>query len=344
MDDIDFIRPRVEGLLDHSEEIYSAVPGPTNDFDTWSALKLIVHSVSVATYTRVHGNQEMGDIFYIDALAGTGLSTYEDGYFLGSALLALREAEHPFSKMYFVEGNNESADILEERIQYAFGLSGFSEPEKWEVINEDCNEAIPDIVSEMRESGSYDEGFNYYCFIDNAGLDFEWRAIEELTPTPYGDLLINIPIAHPIGRLVNQDNTEKLNGFYGEDFTDTELQRAIRSKMLDKYLRKLATRNRPQQVVTEVHAGRGSYRYDLAYVCRETGNGNPWLDAIRYARDFIENFHGGDIKRILDVIHGDQSTYEDYLPEVPIDQKAKEELESDSDGRDHSQSGLSDFH
>lgn len=341
MDDIDFIRPRVKALLDRSEEIYEAVPGPTNDFDTWSALKLILHSASITTYTKVHNNQGTGDVFYIDALAGSGLSEYEGGHFLGSALLASRASVMPFSKMFFIEDKENLASVLKRRLEYAFDLPEFKEPEEWQVYTEDANEKIPEIVDEIKEISDYDSKFNYYCFIDNQATDVDWPAIEELTPKPYGDLLINIPLAQTIGRNINKEETGELNKFYGRDLSDVTIRHNVRNSARNIYLNQLAERNRPKQVVTRVQAGAGSYQYDLAYVSRRTKNDNPWMDAIRYVRDFIENFHGGDIDRILDVIQGEQHTLEQYLPDDPIGEEAKEELEEM--GEDYSQTGLRDF-
>lgn len=344
MDAVDFIRPRLSALLDHSEEIYEEVPGPTNEFDAWSALKLILHSVSIRTYTKIHKNQGTQDLFYIDALAGTGLSEYEGGHFLGSALLASREAYTPFSKMYFVESDEASASVLEKRLEYAFKLSDFTEPRDWEVYPNDANDVIPEISDEIRSLGSYQGGFNYYGFIDNQAADVKWSSIEELTPKPYGDLLINIPLAQTIGRNINKSSTGELNKFYGEDLSKVEYKDNIREQCRERYLSNLASRGRSKQVVTEVHGGTGSFRYDLGYVTRPTRNDNPWLEAIRYARDFIEKFHGGDVQRILDVIQGPQDDLEQYLPDRSIDDEVLDDLEDDVPvNKDGQQSDLTEF-
>jgi three-Cys-motif partner protein len=343
MDAAGYIRPRVGALLDHSEEIYSEAPGPTNEFDTWSALKLILHSASVRTYTTVHANQGTEDLFYIDALAGTGLSEYDGGYFLGSALLALREVNTPFKKMYFIENKPEYAEILEERLKVAFELPGFSEPEDWEVYQEDANDQIPRVVDEIWSTGDFDNGVNYYCFIDNKAADVKWDAIEELTPKPYGDLLINIPLRQTIGRNINKETTTELDEFYGMDLSNVTFHRNIREQCLQLYLENLANRDRPKQVVTGVDAGTGSYGYELAYVARKTRNGNPWLDAIRYVRDFVEQFHGGDIHRMLEVIQGNQGELQKYLPDNSIDDKVLKDLEQDDESLNGEQAGLSDY-
>ena len=98
----EWIRSRVEGLIDGAEEVEPAYQEDIdNSFDTWPALKLIVHSATVNMYTKVIANHA-DHFFYIDALAGSGLSEYGDEEcFYGSPIVAAKHAAEPFTKMYF---------------------------------------------------------------------------------------------------------------------------------------------------------------------------------------------------------------------------------------------------
>ena len=201
MDSSEYIKKRIQSLRQDSEEIRAKSP-VTNDFDSWSVLKLILHSAAVNMYTNVlQGSDTFDDLYYIDALAGSGVSTYNDGEscFLGSPIIAAKVAQEPFRKMYLIEHDPDKADALEARMEYIFSThDDVVEPEDWDVKQGDANKEIPEVVEDIWRSS--DGTFNYYCFIDNQEVNVKWDAIEALTPKPWGDLLINLPIASAIGR------------------------------------------------------------------------------------------------------------------------------------------------
>lgn len=335
-----YISKRVDALRHRSHEFHDISEGVFNDFDTWSALKLILHSAAVNMYTRVHASQGTGDTFYVDALAGSGVSMYEsERCFLGSPLVAARATEHPFSKMYFIESDEDYCEALRERLSYAFSLPDFTEPDDWMVKNANANEAIPEIVKEIWRIGDIEEKFNYYCFIDNQGLDVNWCSLEELTPSPYGDLLINLPTAQAIGRNVNKDSTDALNEFYGTDVSQFQTAHNTRERMKQLYLDRLAEQNRSIHESTQVRTPVGSYYYDMIYATRETNGDNGYMEVIQYAKQFIESVHSGDVDRMLEVLDGNQDMIDSYLPDSSID----DDLFESENEEDDSQSGLDDF-
>ncbi|WP_049935132.1 three-Cys-motif partner protein TcmP [Haloplanus natans] len=332
MDSSEYIKKRIQSLTEDSEEIRDLSP-VTNDFDSWSALKLILHSAAVNMYTNVlESNDYFQDLFYIDALAGSGVSTYgdDDLCFLGSPIIAAKVAQEPFRKMYLIELDEEKADALEKRMQYIFdNHTDAQEPEDWTVIRGDANEELPKVARDI--SDVQDGGFNYYCFIDNQELNVKWNAIEALTPKPWGDLLINLPTASGIGRnATRRPVPEELNKFYCMDLNKEDLpQTDVRPKMKALYEKCLAQNGRSVQRVTNVDANVGSYEYDLLYATRETDGGSGYIRVIQYVRDFIEDVHAGDVDNFLDVIHDDQSSFTQYLPESDIDEEVPDEEVSD---------------
>lgn len=331
----DYIKRRVDALRDHAPEVYEVSEDVSNEFNTWSALKLILHSAAVNMYTTVHMNQGTGDIFYIDALAGSGVSKYDsDHYFVGSPLVAARAAQKPFSKMYFVEGKEKYKEALEDRLEYAFDLPGYTEPDSLEVIHGDTNEEIGKIIKDIKRIGDYDDRYNYYCFIDNQGLNVNWSSIQTLTPKPYGDLLINLPTTQGIGRNVNQETTDSLNEFFGLNVKEIHTKHNPRDKMKNLYCKRLAERNREVQESTQIQTNIGSYYYDLVYATRNIEDGNGYMNVIKYVKNFVESVHGGDIDRMIDVLDGNQDVIESYLPD-DSDESVEEHLPN--------QSGLSDF-
>jgi len=331
MDASQYIDNRLDRLRDRADELLSVREGVTNDFDTWSALKLLLHASVVDMYTRVHKNQETDDIFYIDALAGSGISSYKAGQgFIGSPLLACREAQMPFTKMFLIEHSDEHAEALEERLKYAFSLSEFTEPECWEVYSEDANEAIKGINSEMDQlSGNFEAGdtANYYCFIDNQATDVDWGFIEEITPFPYGDLLINIPIASAIGR---NFGSAEVNDFYGCDTSHFQ----SRKEALNVYESKVRERRRPVTASTTVDGGVGSFEYEVLYATRCTDGGSEYVRRVEAVRDFLEQSDGEHVKTRLNVTEGPQGELSDWMPNSDVEFPEEE---------DDSQTGLDDW-
>lgn len=340
MDSSEYIKKRIQSLTEDSKEIREVSP-VTNDFDSWSALKLILHSAAVNMYTTVLENTEyFDDLFYIDALAGSGVSTYgdEDTCFLGSPVIAAKVADKPFKKMYLMEWDDNKADALEARMKYIFeNHADAHEPEDWEVIRGDANEELPKVARDLSSTRS-GRGFNYYCFIDNQELNVKWDAIDALTPKPWGDLLINIPTATSIGRNATKKPVPpELNEFYCMDLNEEDIpSQNVRPKMKALYRKCLSQNDRTVQRMTNVDANVGSYEYDLLYATRETDGGSGYIEVIDYVKQFIEDVHAGDVDTFLDVIHNDQSSFEQYLPDGDVD----EELPDDEGGN---QSSLADF-
>lgn len=342
MDSSEYIKKRIQSLTEDSEEIKDLSP-VTNDFDSWSALKLILHSASVNMYTTVlESNDYFNDLYYIDALAGSGVSTYGDAEscFLGSPIIAAKVAQEPFKKMYLIEYDQTKADALETRLDYVFSsYADVQEPESWEVIRGDANEKIPLVVEDIWKKS--EGGFNYYCFIDNQELNVKWDAISSLTPKPWGDLLINLPTASAIGRNATMDPVpQELNDFYCVDLNEQDLpESGIRPVMKQLYADCLAQHGRPVQRITNVDANVGSYEYDLIYATREIEGGNGYIEVVDYVKQFIEDVHAGDVDNILSVLYDGQSSFEKYLPSEDID----DEIPDLEDEIDENQTSLQDF-
>jgi three-Cys-motif partner protein len=294
-------------------------------------------------YTTVI-NEYASDFYYIDALAGSGVSEYGEGdCFVASPILAARDARHPFTKMYFIEDDRDKNEALEARLDYVFENPDIEvqEPDEYEVIKGDANEEIPNIVSEIWDRSSFDDGFNYFCFIDNQGQDVLWPTIESLTPKPYGDLLINFPGAHAVGlNAVKEESFGRSSDFLGMDLDSTDLpEENVREFFKLRYLDNLSERDRSVQEVVNVYSGVGSYSYDMIYATRDITNGNDYMEVIRYVGRFIEEMDGADVEDMLEIIRGDQATIEEYAPEE--DDSIEDSLPEVDE--DDGQSDLGDF-
>lgn len=338
-----WIQQRVEGLTEGSEEVL-AQADVYNSFNTWSALKLILLSAAVNMYTRVI-SKHRDDFFYIDALAGSGVSEYGDGQcFLGSAIVAAKAAAEPFSKMYFIEGKKEKKEALETRLDFVFNDPNFNiqEPEDWQVYHGDANDIVHDITGDMWKQATPDPSFNYFAFIDNQGLNFFWESMEELGDLT-GDLLINYPAAQGVGMNLNNKAAHdgKLGEFFGRDMWP--VQPKTRENYKSEYMKQLESLfdTGCRQVATKVDSGSKSYYYDIIYATRRTSRGSGYAEAIEYVKEFVEAVDGSDVEKMLRVMRGDQPAIEEFLPEESnIDESL---LEDTSDLGDPAQSGLSDF-
>lgn len=319
----DQVKKRVPTLTKHAEEVRAIEPDQVNSFGPWSALKLIVLVATVNMYTTVISSYR-DDWFYVDALAGSGVSVYGDveDCFLGSPILAAAHASEQFTKMYFIEAEKKKARALEKRLDAVFEGETPLDIERpecgYEVITGDANNKLPDVTRDMWATGKrYGKkaSFNHLTFIDNQGLNLRWEGIENIAPEPHGDFLVNFPARDIIRSANHEDSEESMTEFYGSEIWKDD---KTREGLLQAYLRRLNGIEKPRQVITNVHSGITNYEYDVIYATKQEG-GN-YIDAVEYVRDFVERVDGADVEQMLDVLRGDQATMETYLPEIEGDE------------------------
>lgn len=320
------VKERVPTLTTHADEIREVHPEIYNEFGTWSALKLIVHVATVNMYTTVI-SEHRDDWFYVDTLAGSGISVYgdDDESFLGSPLLAAKNAAEPFTKMYFIEKDERKATALEHRLEAAFNGSDLqiTSPEcGYEVYVGDANRKVEEAVSDMwtvaRRNGK--PNFNHLTFIDNQGLDLTWNGLKNLAPKPTGDLLINFPTSAVRRAAGHEDSEDAMTSFYGG-----EMWRSAddREELLEAYQTRLNSVEKTEQVVTNIDSGTKNYHYDMVYGTRETQGGSDYIKAIEYVNQFVEAVDGADVEEMLQVLRGDQMTMESFFPEQNDEPQAR---------------------
>lgn len=320
----EWVKERVDSLTANSDEIKDVAPNIYNEFDTWSALKLITHVATVNMYTTVISDHR-DDFFYVDALAGSGVSVYgeREKCFLGSAILAAKNAAEPFLKMYFIEHNEEKANALEERLNYAFSSTGMdlTEPERgFEVLIGDANEELDNVVSDMwrvAKAGGKKPSFHHLTFVDNQGLDVTWDGIKTIAPKPTGDLLINFPTSSIVRSAHHEDSRRAVNDFYGGEMWDVE--DISKSQLRETYCDRLTGVEKQEQVIANVYSGTKSYEYDMIYATRQTSGGSEYQEAVEYVREFVEAVDGADVEDMLKILQGDQRQMESYLPNEETD-------------------------
>ena len=341
-----WIQERVDSLTgDGPARLKEVHPDTCNSFGPWSALKLILHSATVNMYTKVMAgsNSPFTEFYYVDALAGTGLSEYENGdCFLGSPILASKSATAPFKKMYFIEGNEENAEALKARLEFAFNDPYFDlqEPEGWEVLLGDTNDLIDDVVADIWKQRSPGAKFHTLTFVDNQAMDFNWASMEKMAELST-DFLVTYQGAQAVGMNINVEATHrgKLKNYFGRNLWNHGLE--TREDYRRTYIHQMKSLFNTDSILvpTKIYSGQKSYDYDVIYGTRETKNGSGYVAAIGYVKEFIENFDGKDVKDMIEVINGNQSVMEDFLPK---DTEIDESL-LDGESKDEDQSSLTDW-
>ncbi|ESP86847.1 hypothetical protein K933_17227 [Candidatus Halobonum tyrrellensis G22] len=273
-------------------------------------------------YTTVI-SEYFNDWFYIDALAGSGVSVYGDAdeSFLGSPLLAAKNAAEPFTKMYFIEQDKENAAALEKRLDVAFNGSDLqiTPPEcGYEVYVGDANKKLQQVTRNMWRVAKRDgkANFNHLTFIDNQGLNLNWGGLEDLEDSTTGDYLINFPTSNVLRASGHKGSENAMVDYYGGD-----RWRSANGKeeLLEAYTTRLSGLGKTEQVVTNIDSGTKNYQYDMIYATRKTRGGSDYINAIEYINRFVEAVDGADVEDMLQILRGDQMTMESFLPKQDED-------------------------
>lgn len=330
------VRRRVPTLTERADDALAIAPDVYNEYGPWSALKLIVLVATVNMYTTVISDY-YDDWFYIDALAGSGVSIADNGnedVFLGSPILAAMHAHEPFTKMYFIEKHQGKASALEDRLEWAFDEFDISQPEyEYEVICGDANQELNGVVQDMwglaRRDGK--PRFHNLLFVDNQGFDVCWDGMKSVGDNTSGDFLINFPTPGLNRNTYQEESHDALTKYFGGDMW-READSA--EELIEIYCRRLSGFDNEIQVTTNVDSGVKNYQYDVIYATRKTQSGSDYVNAVKYVKEFVEEVDGGDVNQMLDILYGDQEVLQEFMSQLkdPRDQL-----------RDENQSGLSDF-
>lgn len=346
----EWISKRVEGLTEEANLIEPSFNQEIdNSFNTWSALKLIVHAATINMYTQVISDH-YDDFFYIDALAGSGLSEYGEGkegeYFHGSPIVAAKHANEPFRKMYFIDEDEDRCDLLRQRLDYVFSEDeiDIQKPGDWQVICGDSNEKIDNVISNIWGEAAPDPDFHTLAFVDNQGLDFHWESLEDIASVS-ADFMVNYPGAMGVGMNIKNKgaHTEggELYNFFGRDLWERDL--SDRDEYRQLYVDQMDSLfdDDSHRTPVNVESGSKSYNYDIIYATRDTSGGSGYVEAVEYVKEFVENVDGTDVEEMLEIMQGDQSAIQDHLPEErEIDEEL---LNGEALDVDENQSGLNEF-
>lgn len=185
------------------------------DFDEigrWSEIKLEIINQYISAYSTILANQRM-KYYYIDGFAGAGIhkSKTTGEIVEGSPLIALK-IKPPFDGYYLTEADSQKSIFLSRILQDYANV---------QVINDDCNDALPEKIYPLIRYEDYRRAF---CLLDPYGLELKWNTILKAAETKTIEVLINFPImsinrnpARRDRKKVTEKNIEKMNEFWGDN-------------------------------------------------------------------------------------------------------------------------------
>lgn len=297
---IEWFIGHIEPLLKIGSDFDALFPGEYYEPREWAVTKLVALNYYLTMYTRIIKNNFSGKMRYLDLMSGTGLCRIRqtEHVIAGSALIAAH-TKIPFDDHIFVDKNKKSIQDLERRMDYT--------GRAYQTIHDDCNKCIENIVSE------FEDGDHYLAFIDNLGLDVNWKAIETLLEYD-GDLIINFQtngVERVRGRARKSvGDRETLTRFYGCDVWENCDSGA---ELLGSYMGLIQGVSNRKNIVPIHVQGVGGFRYDLLLATKETPGGNPWLIPMREIGDLFKEYGHEYVKIALQRAAGVQAGLERWM-------------------------------
>lgn len=306
-DSLEWIGDRINEIKTYTDEL-SKITDTYYLVKEWTLLKLIFISSFVDLYTKIIPNH-VENWFYIDLFAGCGVNQVisTSDLVLGSSLIAPCFARKPFTKMFLVDDDKEQTEALSKRITYLSRKDNFKNLNPV-IYTEDCNKIISSIVEDINE---YKSTYHYLACIDPYGMEIDWGTMEVLLELDYGDIMFTYQtqeIARTWGKAKsNQKSAETMTKFFGNDDWKYAKGRDDLLKLYENNLRIYRS-----NIIDVLIQGK-NFKYHLIFATRETKGGTPWLQAVTYIKDKIEEF-GGErlIRTILGYLSGKNPRLSDY--------------------------------
>ncbi len=345
--DFDWIQSKLSRLMADADDLARVVDFDDDpSFGAWTALKLDFLAASVDVYTKIMSNHGF-QYYFIDAMSGSGIVELSDRdeKLVGSPFVAGSIPNQPFTHLFLIEENDERAEALRSRLEYASDeVEEFNHSrDEWTVINEDANQVLPDMksrIEEVHEGSIYGTsgygGQHHLAFIDNETDEISFQALRDLESSLDGDLLINYQnksIGRRRGRLQSDNHDESDWGPYMDFFDDRELARVTQDnrELFELYVGDLLPGiSRGHIEYVEVKQSRDSpFHYTLIYATRKKSSGGDFMEFVPNYGGKIESLDGDIVERVLGTMTG---------PATRIDHWANKVKESEE-----GQSGLGDF-
>lgn len=276
----------------------------------WSPLKTVLLSYYYAIFTDI-ASKHTDNMIYIDLLAGSGIVNINgtDSKIIGSPLVAVYFARHPFSKMFLAESNESSREALEKRLQIVMQKQDLDYQNIVGKIYPNAFTATQAAIKYMNDKVRNHNGVLNLCLVDYEGFnEVPFDLIKKISKF-HGDTIINFQ-THQIARILTNKNSDLLTSFLGTDEWKHISSDNYRDT-LQLYQNQLKKEDRPIFEAVEINS-ETAYYYHLIFACRSTAKGSQWMKAIRRIKPKIESSNARTVKEIYNIIKGNQSQLTDF--------------------------------
>lgn len=320
----DWLRKHLSNLSISDEEmdkLLKAGDNQFNEFNSWAPLKLVFLKYCITVYARIITKRpEIKNMYYVDLLAGSGINKIKgnDKYFLGSPLILAKKISpyYKFKKMFFVEKNPMYSTALQNRLQL------YLEPNDFQVIQEDCNNAISNIKDNLESP--------YHCliFADPFSTQLDWTTLEDLLGLN-SDIILNFQTT-AIPRSQEGEAFKRIFKDYKKalEICDTSPRGSIREGLLQLYIDDIRQSDKKRGGIlietANVHSVRkGGFNYDLLFITRFTSGKSPWIGAISDAKAYIEKNSDKTVDLAMDILFNGQKVLDTKEKEKQDNKQAK---------------------
>jgi three-Cys-motif partner protein len=267
------------------------------EYGFWSVKKLIAINYLIPKFGDLASKGGLTNCFYLDVLAGSGITRVEKEILPGSAIVALASettAPH-FRRYYFIEKDLAKANLLRSRLARVAADRGNRE---FEVRSGDCNKILPEVLDHIYREGS--ESSCFLALFDPEGYsETSWSTVQMLLGRGRGDLIFNF--TEGVARNVQKAKSDAtyipaLHEYFGER-SDAWLHLEGYESLVEHYVQRLLVVNGMKRIVSRIDVRDDKNRplYALLIATGSTGVANiiqtlkKRLDPIR-VRD-IEAIH-----------------------------------------------------
>lgn len=286
----------------------------TNEYAAYTALKLISVLYYVPTFLNVakHPDRKKegyDGAVYIDLFAGSGLVNISDtnDIVAGSTICATSANKNNFDYVVCVEKDKTKKMALENRLGKVFS------PEKFTIINDDCNKCLDEIISSIQRI--YKNPI-VLTFVDPEGMEIKMKTLNKLGEAfPAQDFMINVGsqgVLRVHGKLKKGDYSPKRtwNEYWGEEDIELLLSEIAQGKTIEeKYREKLGNvLGKNVGEIIPINDTKGNPEYFILGYTRQTRGNSGYTKALTDLKRRLESEDRNSVKRMLNVMAGRQST------------------------------------
>lgn len=263
----------------------------SNEFQTWTPLKLIFLHYVMAIYTAI-ASKHFRHIFYVDLFAGSGINKIKKDILIGSPFIATLNHHKKYDKFFFVEKDKEYAKALKKRLECI-------SIENQEVINDDCNNAVGKILEEIDKANNKHSLF----FIDPYAMEINWETMKKILEIR-SDIIFTFMSSQIIrawaaAKSNKEYEQKRLNAFFGDD----SWKKANDIDELLGIYKENILKIRTDAVIEDVHINPESgFNYHIIFITTKTRGENQWMGGIKKAKTEIEKNPSGAVKIALEII------------------------------------------